>query len=389
MKVCLVTSDFPPFIIGGIGAQVYGLASYLSREGLDVHVLTTGEDYEDGYGNYPFKITRLKVPFHSKLRKFPTFQFEVWQWLRKNDKMFDIIHFQETAGFLYFLFNMFSKRNNNTIEHFHHSLLSEFIFHLKFLFKIPIESLPYLSLIPLQIFEEFFCIKRAKKVITVSNISRYALLSSGHNSSKIAVIPNAISELSLSDRSEKISKPYNSATKFLYVGRLFPRKGIDILIDAISILSKEGIDDFFVDIVGQGPLFGYCKKKIEKNNLRNCNMLGLVPQPKLDKLYREADCFICPSRLEGFGIVLLEAAANNLAIISNDIPVFKEIYSKDEALYFKQNDPDDLAQKIISLRSHPNKIKLLQKNARKKVKNYSWNMIVGKYIELYEQVVNK
>ena len=386
MKICLVTFDFPPFGIGGLGTQSYDLASYLSREGIDVHVLAAGEEYDENYVNSLLKITRLKVPFHNKLRKIPTFQFKVWRWLKKNNETFDVVHFQESAGFLYFLFGVFNKRNNNTIEHFHHSHIAEFVFHLKFLFKIPIESIPYLF-IPLSFFEEFFSLKRAKQVLTISNMSRSALLSWGIDPSKINVIPNAIRESPLSDRGEKI--PHNSAIKFLYVGRLVPRKGVDILIDAVSILSKKEIDNFHVDIVGQGPLFGYCKKKIEKNDLKNCNMRELVPQQKLDELYREADCFIFPSRLEGFGIVLLEAAANNLAIIANDIPVFKEIYSNDEVLYFKRSDSDDLAQKIISLCSDPNKIKLLQENARKKVKNYSWSRTVDKYVELYEQMVNK
>jgi glycosyltransferase involved in cell wall biosynthesis len=385
MKVCLVTFDFPPFSIGGIGTQALCLASYLSREGVDVHVLAAGEEYDENYVNSLFKITRLKVPFHSKLIKIPTFQFKVWRWLKKNNETFDAVHFQENAGFLYFLFDVFNKRNN-TIEHFHHSHIAEFIFHLKFLFKIPMESIPYLF-IPLSGFEEFLSLKKAKHVLTVSNMSRSALFSWGIDASKITVIPNAISELSFSDRGEKI--PHNRAIKFLYVGRLVPRKGIDILINAVSILSKKGIDNFYVDIVGQGPLFKYCKKKIEKNDLKNCNMWGLIPQQKLDELYREADCFICPSRLEGFGIVLLEAAANNLAIIANDIPVFKEIYSNDEVLYFKQNYPDDLAQKMINLCLHPNKIKLLQGKARDKVKNYSWSMVVHRYVDVYKQVVNK
>lgn len=386
MRVCLVTFDFPPLGFGGISAQSYYLASHLSREGIAVHVLTAGNEDEEDCSNGLFEVTRLKVPYSSKLRKIPTFQFKVWQWLRDNGRGFNIIHFEETAGFIYFLFNLLNRTSKkNTIEHFHHDPVAEFRFHLKFLFKVPKEILPYLSL-PLHIFQEYISLKRAKQVITVSNTSCSVLHSWGVNPSKIAVIPNAISMSSLRDRSKGI--PQNGAIKFLCVGRLVPRKGIDTLIQAVNILIKRGINCFHVDIVGQGPLFAYYKRMIEKNNLSKCQMWGLVPQPKLDELYREADCFICPSRLEGFGIVLLEAGANNLAVIANNIPVFREIYSDNEALYFKHNDPHDLAGKMLELINEPNLVLVLRAKARDKVENYTWQNTVKNYISLYSAMIS-
>lgn len=386
MRICLVTFDFPP-IVGGISTLSYDLTSHLSREGIEVHVLAAGKEDEEDYSGGLFKVTRLKVPLNSKLRKIPTFQFRVWRWLRDNGRSFDIIHFQEAAGFIYFSFNLFNKTSkNNTIEHFHHSQIAEFLFHLKFLFKMPRESLPYL-LIPLSTFQEYLSLKRAKQIITVSNSSRSTLISWGINPSKIAVIPNALSESSLKDRREGI--PQNGAIKFLSVGRLVPRKGVDILIEAINILSKRGINNFHVDIIGQGLLFEYCQRVIRKNNLENCHMWGQIPQHELDELYREADCFICPSRLEGFGIVLLEAAANNLAVIANDITVFREIYSANEALYFKRDDPEDLAEKMSMLINDPGLISVLQAKGRDRLENYNWQNVVKDYIDMYSKMLRE
>ena len=384
MRICLVSFEFPPFSVTGRGTQSYDLAFHLSREGMHVHVLTTGER-EESCVNELFKITRLKVPLHDRLRKIPTFQFKVWRWLKNNNENFDVIHFQQTDGFFYLLMTVFTKQNN-IIETFHHSQIAEFTFHLKFLFKAPKESLLYL-LIPLSIFQEFFCLRRAENIVTVSNMSQSALLSWGIDSRKITVIPNAINQASIRRKRRKTT--YNSATKFLYVGRLYPSKGIDILIEAIDILKGRGINNFHVDIVGQGPLLKYCQRKIEAGNLRNCNMKGFVSQQELAKLYQEADCLICPSRLEGFGIVLLEAAANNLAIIANNIPVFKEIFTENEVLYFKGNDPYDLAEKISELSNNPSLISILQGKARDKLGNYLWQNVVRSYIGLYSTVLEE
>jgi 1,4-alpha-glucan branching enzyme len=387
MRICLVTFDFPPLSLSGIAAQSYDLACYLSKEGVKVHVLTAGAEEDDNYSDGLFKVTRLKVPFAGKLRKLPYFQFRVWRWLEDNNKGFDIIHFQQTAGFLYLLVGLFNKQNNNTIEVFHHSQVAEFIFHLKFLFKAPRESLPYLF-IPLNIFQEYICVKTAKLVITDSKYSRSALISWGINSSKIVAIPNALGEAFL--RSSPAHLPSeNSATKLLYVGMLVPRKGVDMIVEAVNILKKKGIINFHVDIAGQGPLFAYCQKLIEKNNLKNCTMRGLVSQQELQQLYQQASCLICPSRLEGFGIVLLEAGYNGLAIIANDIPVFKEIFSEDEVIYFKRNDPYDLAQNMSQLIDRPDLVSSLREKARNKVQKYMWQDIIKNYIDLYSNMVIK
>lgn len=384
MKVCLVTFDFPPFSIGGIGTLTYDLVYHLSKEGVDVHVLTAGNKDEQDHVNDLFKITRLKVPLQSKLRKIPTFQFRVWKWLGPNNMAFDVIHFQESAGFLYLLLNAFGRQNKNTIEQFHHSHVAEFMIHLKFLFKVPKESLPYLSM-PLKIFQEYISLKLAKRVITVSNHSRSALVSWKIDLGKVTVIPNAISESFPKEGAFK--RVQNSPLRFLYVGRLVPRKGVDILIQAINILNKDGLSNLHVDIVGEGPLLKYCQEMVRKNDIRNCNVWGLTPKQELDKLYHRADCLICPSRLEGFGIVLLEAGANNLAIIANDIPVFREIYSDDEALYFKQNDPVDLARKMSELIYAPNLVLSLGEKASNRVGNYKWQNVIKDYLSIYRNIL--
>jgi spore coat protein SA len=293
---------------------------------------------------------------------------------------FDVIHFQESAGFLYLLLNAFGSQNKNTVEQFHHSHVAEFMIHLKFFSKAPKESLPYLSM-PLKIFQEYISLKLAKRVITVSNHSRSTLFSWNINPEKVTVIANALNESYFEEGGQK--QKQNNLLTFLYVGRLVPRKGIDILIQAITILNKDGIDNFRVDIVGEGPLLNYCQDTVKRNHIQNCIVWGLVPQEKLDSLYRQADCLICPSRLEGFGIVLLEAGANDLAIIANDIPVFREIYSDAEVLYFKQNDPVDLARRVSDLINEPNLVPILRERARIKVENYKWQNVVKDYMSIY------
>ncbi len=380
----MVTFAFPPMTFGGISTLSYDLASSLSREGVEVHVLTAGIEGEEYYDSSSFRVTRLKVPVHSKLRKFPAFQFKVWRWLRGKSKAFDVIHFQENSGFLYFLFNLFNKRGN-TIEEFHHSPAAEFLFHLRYLFMAPRETIPYLF-IPVEILQEYFSLKRAGQIVAVSEHSGSTLRSWGISPGKIAVIPNGISESFL--KGVRPRRPLRGNIKFLYVGRLIPRKGVDTLIAAVDVLNKKGINNFHVEIVGQGPLFKHCRKTIEKGNLSNCLVRGAVAQSELEELYREADCFVCPSHLEGFGIVLLEAAANGLAIIANDIPVFREVFPGDELLFFKRDDPEDLAGKMRAIIDDPQLVPTLGARAFNGLERYKWQNVVREYIRLYSRMVD-
>jgi glycosyltransferase involved in cell wall biosynthesis len=386
MKICLVSYDFPTFTTGGIGTQSYFLSLYLSKEGIDVSVLTAGSEESEIRINSHLTIVRLKLPINRSITKIPIFQYKVWLWLNNNRSSFDIIHFQENSGFTYYLSELLHKKKSHaayTIEHFHHSAIAEYCFQLNSLFKTPKENIPYLFM-PLEILQNFFCLKRAKSIITVSRCSQFALLSMGIDKRKISVIPNAIPFDSLKLGSQK-NKPVDSI-KFLYVGRLVPRKGADILIHAIALLTQKKITNFYVDIVGQGPLYNYLQKTIKKQDIKNCNLWGGISQNKLFELYDDADCFICPSRLEGFGIVLLEAIANGLPIIANDIPIFREIFTNEEIIFFKNNDAVDLANKLSDIIKNKIDLSFFRSNSYNKVlDNYTWEKIVDLYKKMYAQ----
>lgn len=378
MKICLVTLEFcPSSISGGITSQFHDLAHNLSLKGFFVHVLTVGEKDREFNLNDRLKVTQLGVPIQSKVSKIPVFQIKVNYWL-KNNKCYDIIHFQESTGFFYFL----SQSEENTVLTFHHSPFKEYVYNLGFLIKDPINLIIYLFS-PFLFLPEIFVLFRVTKILTVSEYSKNTLLNYGINSQKISVVPNAI--LKTSD-SYSIKKINENNIKFLFVGRLIPRKGIKTLLEAIKIVNKERISNFNIDIVGDGPLFHFCKKYIKNNNLNNCNLLGRISETDLNNIYNESDCFIFPSKFEGFGIVLLEAGINNLAIITNDIPVFKELFSEDEVIYFNKDDAHDLSKKIIDLCSKPQKLIDLQIKAHNKAKDFLWDNIIKQYIDFYKSI---
>ena len=137
----------------------------------------------------------------------------------------------------------------------------------------------------------------------------------------------------------------NGDTKrFLAVGRFSKQhKGFDLLIEAFRIFSKNN-QEWNLDIVGEGEEEELYRSLIKKYELKN----RIFIHPFTDHIqdfYSNAQVYVLSSRWEGFGLVLVEAMAHGLPIISSDLPTSKEIMG-DFALYFKNGDIRELAQRI-------------------------------------------
>jgi len=108
------------------------------------------------------------------------------------------------------------------------------------------------------------------------------------------------------------SEPVN----LLFVGRLVPYKGADIVLEAVSQLEASIQQKIFLTIVGDGSERNALEQQVEENNLRKIvHFTGWVTQQETLKYYSNADIFCFPSIREFGGAVVLEAMANGLPCI--------------------------------------------------------------------------
>lgn len=117
-------------------------------------------------------------------------------------------------------------------------------------------------------------------------------------------------------RARGTSKP----VQVLAVGSVIPRKGYDILIDALAPLKAL---HWRLDIAGALHLspatVSALRAQIEARGLSDrVRLLGPVDKATLDELYDRADAFVSASHYEGFGMVLTEALARGLAVVCTD-----------------------------------------------------------------------
>ena len=107
---------------------------------------------------------------------------------------------------------------------------------------------------------------------------------------------------------------------FLYLARILPWKGLDILIKSFYLLSRERTDVALL-IAGDGPFRQHCEQMCKSLNLRNIEYIGNVRNESTWKVYREADVFVLPSCFKGneyeaWGLVINEAMSSGLPVIT-------------------------------------------------------------------------
>ena len=173
----------------------------------------------------------------------------------------------------------------------------------------------------------------------------------------------------------------NGKTKrFLAVGRFsHQHKGFDLLIKAFHIFAQKD-NEWKLDIVGEGVEESLYKELINKFHLEDRIFIHPFTN-NIQEYYSKAQVYVLSSRWEGFGLVLIEAMAHGLPIISSDLPTSKEIMG-DFALYFENENIEDLAQRLEEATHIDWQTKSLE--ALKIAQRFNINRIIEQWKQLIE-----
>jgi glycosyltransferase involved in cell wall biosynthesis len=178
--------------------------------------------------------------------------------------------------------------------------------------------------------------------IAVSNALKNELLSEGiHN---VEVVPNVINTGRFS-----INKDLSGIPRIGFLGSLNTHnKGLDLLLNACSRLTV----DFTLKIGGGGEHFEFYKKMAEKLGVADkCHFAGEVPVNETPDFYKGLSMFVLPSRYETFGIVLVEAMASGLPVISTRCGGPEEIVNEKTGVLVDTDNSDQLREAILKMYS--------------------------------------
>jgi len=188
----------------------------------------------------------------------------------------------------------------------------------------------------------------------------------------IDVIPNGVDL----DKFKPIKKTKNDIIRMLNVGRFVSHKGHIYLLKAIKILLSYR-SDFILHLVGTGPLLPQMKKISDEIGInKNVVFHGYVADDKLLELYSRSDIFILPSIIEGLPVVILEAMAMGLPIVSTRIAAINGILDENNAIMVEPANPLSLANGIMKIINNERLRERLSRIVRNEaVERFDWEKI--------------
>jgi len=217
-----------------------------------------------------------------------------------------------------------------------------------------------------------FLIKRkADRIILINHLVKKDLIKLGFDKKKLKVIDCGV-DIEYFDKIKKTKSKYD----VIFLARLNSSKGIFDLIPLWRLVVKQ-IPNASLGVIGGGDesIKLELKDLIKKNKLRkNIFILGYLNDKKAYSLLKSGEAFLFPSHEEGWGIVIAEAMACKLPVISWDLPVYKELF-ENKIIKVKEGDIRLLSKKVIDLLKNKNKRLTLGKKGYKFVKKYSWKRV--------------
>lgn len=223
-------------------------------------------------------------------------------------------------------------------------------------------------------------VRRFDKFVVLTNEDR------GYwgNLPNIEVIPNAAMHVS-----DTYSDVMNK--RVIAVGRLDYQKGFDRLIQAWELVQYTGkFTDWKLDIFGQGEWREMLQQMIDKAELRDTVRLN-KPTKQIGEEYVKSDLLVMSSNYEGFPMVMIEAMACGLPVVSFDYKCGPKdiIQSGINGLLVPNGDIQALADAMMKVMEDEAYRKMLSLNARKVVDTYSEQAVMSQWIRLFTSITAK
>ncbi|RJP56872.1 MAG: glycosyltransferase family 1 protein [Candidatus Auribacter fodinae] len=235
--------------------------------------------------------------------------------------------------------------------------------------------------------------KKIKKFVAVSHNTKNNLLRlQSIPERKLTVIHNGIeiSRFQVSFDKEEFRRQHGiSPNTFIigFVARLEDEKGCDLLLTALAKVKEKINRDFHLLLFGQGSKEKEWKELTAELGLHeNVTFMGVLPD--ITRYFNIFDLFVLPSRLEPFGLVILEAMACSVPSIAFEVGGIPEFLRHEQDGYLiPPFDTDIMADRIISLINSNILRNSLGTNARKRVEDFSIRKTVRQLESLYSELL--
>ncbi|MBQ8472244.1 MAG: glycosyltransferase family 4 protein [Bacilli bacterium] len=354
MKICFLVDSI--YSLGGYQRCTVNIANMLKSEGYDITIVCTRDIKLEKrinyglndeikiknirWGNNFFKIimiwTKILILLNNKTNllknNFKILSFIYYKknilGLKKIQTYFNKNKFDCIIGvsaYYSMVLGLIDNRNNAKLIGWQHSTSKRY-------FDMPGEFLWHQDALVSHV------MKKLDEYIVLTKADTKLIRKKFHKVASVIYNPNMLVSTKKSDLTNKT---------ILAVGRYHNVKGFDLLLEAFSIFHQEN-PDWKLRIVGDGIERENLKKQIKQLNLdKSVNLV--YPTNSVLNEYLNASIFVLSSRIEGWGLVVVEAMECGLPIVSFDLDCVHEIFSKNEGIVVEYLNTEQMAKAFFKL----------------------------------------
>ncbi len=395
MHVLMISWEYPPYVVGGMGKHVAELVPAMAQVAADnpnfrLDLLTTrlADGPAEERLDSKIRVHRVDVPPMDPQDMFNSVM-EANQVLERK-----AIALAEEDPF--------------DLVHVHDWLVARVGIHLKHRWKVPLiatihatERGRHQSHLPTELSRkinqlEWELCYEAWRIIVCSGYMAGEL--QGYfsvPSDKVSVIPNAVDPGPLQacppEKIEALRRKYapNGEKLLFFVGRITPEKGLQVLLRAMPLILQKHPD---VKLLVAGKNSEQMQGMVDELGISHAvELLGFISDEERNCLYNAVDAAIFPSIYEPFGIVALEAMAAGCNVIASSVGGLSEVVKHmNTGITVLANNPESIAWAVDQLFRDPERAERLRKEALNQVHTYyAWPKIAQATLELYRAVLEE
>ena len=392
MRVLMLSWEYPPHVVGGLGNHVAALVPALGAHEVKVHLLTPrlagGEAEEIVGGAMIYRIdppTSAMGNFFADVQETNLCLEEAGEALFASLRGFDLIHAHD---WLVASAACSLKRLHQTplLSTIHSTERGRGRGTLAGEMQRAIDGI------------EWWLTYESWRVICCSHYMASQVMGFFNvPAGKVDVIPNGVDTarfdrwdgMDLTDFRAHYALPQEKIV--FSVGRLVHEKGVHLLVEAAPQVLAHYPQAKFV-VTGTGHIIdGLRHRAWELGVAQKFYFTGFIPDDDRDRLYKVADLAVFPSLYEPFGIVALEAMAARCPVVVADVGGFSEVVDNHETgITVYPDSVDSLIWGILHTLQHPEWAEARARNAyRKVVEEYNWDRIAERTTGVYRWIVRE
>ncbi|RUS94995.1 glycosyl transferase [Dulcicalothrix desertica PCC 7102] len=388
MKILQIVPSIS-LIYGGPSQMVLGLAPALVKHGAEVTILTTDSNGDTGQKpldvplQQPIKRDGYEIIYFRcvPFRRYK-FSLSLLKWLNEHAHEYDVAHLHALFSPVTSAAAAICRQN-----------------------KLPYILRPLGTLDPADLRKKKYLKKIYAAFLERSNIAgASALHFTSNQEAKVSerfgvktrdiILPLGVTP-SANQSEENIRAKYcisENVPIILFMSRIDPKKGLDLLIPALERIQAQGLNFHFI-LAGTNPqdpnYETSIRTQLENSPLhQHTTITGFVTGASKSALLEASDIFVLPSYYENFGIAVAEAmVAGRPVVISDQVHIWHEIYNSQSG-WVSKTEINSLTEAIIQALQNPQERIKRGANAKECALNsFSWDAIGHQMVEYYREIM--